>query len=173
MAAPWCSDTLGTRRHQLEVTDNVHTLPASHLYSVSNMAIATQLLRPSWEAFWLRLQERCDGLTDDEYFWSPVPDAWDVHPDPDRPGRWTYEYDFAPPPPAPVTTISWRLVHLIVDQVDVRSPTSTFHTRRNWPWNCGEIAGDRSPDGWVRPLTPTWDGLWAHINGRYPFQRSG
>ena len=83
--------------------------------TVSDMGIATELLRTSWEASGLRLQQRCDGLTDDEYFWSPVPDAWTVKPDPYRPGRWTYDYDFAPPPPAPVTTISWRLVHIIAD----------------------------------------------------------
>ena len=77
--------------------------------------IATDLLRTSWEASGRRLQQRCEGLTDDEYFWSPVPGAWNVKPDPGRPGRWTYEYDFAPPPPAPVTTISWRLVHIIAN----------------------------------------------------------
>ena len=42
-------------------------------------------------------------------------DAWTIKRDPDQPGRWTYDYDFAPPPPAPITTISWRLVHMIAD----------------------------------------------------------
>jgi len=27
-----------------------------------------------------QLRARLDGLTDDEYFWSPVPDAWSVRP---------------------------------------------------------------------------------------------
>ena len=27
------------------------------------------------------LRPRLDGLTDDEYFWQPVPDCWTVHPD--------------------------------------------------------------------------------------------
>ena len=79
------------------------------------MGIATELLRASWEQSGRRLQQRCDGLSDDEYFWSPAPGAWNVRPDPNRPGRWTYEYDFAPPPPAPLTTIAWRLVHLVAD----------------------------------------------------------
>src|SRR5919112_1311949 len=79
------------------------------------MSIAADLLRTSWDISGRRLKQRCDGLTDDEYFWSPVPDAWNIKPDPDRPGRWTYDYDFEPPAPAPVTTIAWRLVHLIAD----------------------------------------------------------
>ena len=28
-----------------------------------------------------QLRPRLDGLTDDEYFWQPVPDCWTVHPD--------------------------------------------------------------------------------------------
>ncbi|WP_138957448.1 hypothetical protein [Streptomyces sp. YIM 121038] len=27
-----------------------------------------------------QLRARLEGLTDDEYFWSPVPDAWSVRP---------------------------------------------------------------------------------------------
>lgn len=42
-------------------------------------------------------------------------DSWTVKPDPARAGHWTYDYDFAPPPPAPFTSIAWRIVHLIAD----------------------------------------------------------
>ena len=79
------------------------------------MGIATELLTTSWEESADRLTRRCEGLTDDEYRWTPTADAWTVRPDPDRPGRWTYDYDFAPPPPAPITTIGWRLVHISAD----------------------------------------------------------
>jgi hypothetical protein len=78
-------------------------------------SVAAQLLLRSWETSASRLEQRCAGLSDQEYLWEPVGDAWTIRPDPERPGRWTYEYDFAPPAPAPVTTISWRLVHLIAD----------------------------------------------------------
>ena len=27
------------------------------------------------------MRPRLEGLTDDEYFWQPVPDCWTVHPD--------------------------------------------------------------------------------------------
>jgi hypothetical protein len=79
------------------------------------MGIATELLRTSWDESANRLARRCEGLTDEEYLWAPTSDAWTIKPDPDRPGRWTYDYDFAPPPPPPVTSISWRLVHIIAD----------------------------------------------------------
>ena len=78
-------------------------------------SVAAQLLGLSWHASARRLEERCLGLTDTEYLWPPVADAWTIKPDPSRPGRWTYDYDFAPPPPAPLTSISWRIVHLIAD----------------------------------------------------------
>ncbi len=79
------------------------------------MSVAADLLRTSWEASALRLEQRCEDLTDHEYLWKPVADAWTIKPDPDHAGRWTYDYDFAPPHPAPVTSIAWRLVHLIAD----------------------------------------------------------
>ncbi|MET1007935.1 MAG: DinB family protein [Propionibacteriaceae bacterium] len=77
--------------------------------------LAAQLLLTSWNASGERLEQRCAGLTDEEYLWRPVADAWTLKPDPDRAGQWTYDYEFAPPPPAPVTSISWRIVHLIGD----------------------------------------------------------
>lgn len=56
------------------------------------------------------------GLTDDELLWEPVADAWNLIPDPERPGTWTYPYDDDdPPPPHPITTIGWRLVHIAAD----------------------------------------------------------
>jgi hypothetical protein len=79
------------------------------------MGIAAELLRTSWEESANRLTRRCEGLTDEEYLWAPTDDAWTIRPDRERPGRWTYDYDFAPPPPAPITTIGWRLVHIIAD----------------------------------------------------------
>jgi uncharacterized damage-inducible protein DinB len=51
-------------------------------------------------------------LSDDEFFWLPVSHGWTIKPDATKPGGWTYDYDFAPPPPAPVTSIGWRLVHI-------------------------------------------------------------
>ena len=68
-----------------------------------------------------QLRPRLDGLTDEEYFWEPVPGCWNVRPDgtgdaPMRVGTGEFRCDFAnpEPDPPPVTTIAWRLAHVIV-----------------------------------------------------------
>jgi hypothetical protein len=75
-----------------------------------------------------QLRPRLAGLTDDEYFWEPVPGAWNVHPRGQghtdfQGGSGAYTVDFAhpAPTPAPVTTISWRLVHLLVGVFGARN----------------------------------------------------
>lgn len=64
-----------------------------------------------------QLRPRLDGLTDDEYLWEPVPGSWNVHPgDP-----VTIDFELPEPTPAPVTTIAWRLAHVIVGVLAVRN----------------------------------------------------
>jgi hypothetical protein len=58
------------------------------------------------------LRPRLDGLTDEEYLWEPVPGCWNVHRQPDAPA--TIDFEYPEPVPAPVTTIAWRLGHVIV-----------------------------------------------------------
>lgn len=62
-----------------------------------------------WRRSAERLERRLTGLSDTEFFWQPVPNAWTVF---ESPQGWTYQYEFAPPSPAPVTTIAWRLHHI-------------------------------------------------------------
>jgi hypothetical protein len=71
-----------------------------------------------WES---ALRPRFAGLTDEEYFWEPVPGCWSVRPRgqgvaPLEIGEGDLIIDWArrDPEPAPVTTIAWRLAHLIV-----------------------------------------------------------
>src|SRR5918911_1009675 len=68
-----------------------------------------------------QLRARLNGLSDAEYFWEPVPGCWSVRrrgesPAPMAVGAGAYTIDFAlpEPDPAPVTTIAWRLGHIIV-----------------------------------------------------------
>ena len=68
-----------------------------------------------------QLRPKLDGLTDDEYFWEPAADSWSIRPrgGSSAPvqggsGEWVVEFAFPEPVPAPVTTIAWRLAHLIV-----------------------------------------------------------
>ncbi|WP_330175347.1 DinB family protein [Streptomyces sp. NBC_01498] len=86
-------------------------------------------LREQWEFHWNhQLRARLEGLTDDEYFWSPVPDAWTVRPR-DRAdarmrfggGDFTMDYEFPGPEPAAFTTIAWRLGHVIVGVLAARN----------------------------------------------------
>jgi hypothetical protein len=76
------------------------------------MASAAELLRTQWHRSCERLLQRLDGLTDDEYFWEPVPGCWNVRPDPESPRKWTVDYPEVQPEPPPFTTIAWRLLHI-------------------------------------------------------------
>ncbi len=72
------------------------------------------MLRRQWIGSGQRLEQRLAGLTDDKFFWEPVPGCWTVRFDATR-GGWTYDYEWPPPSPAPLTTIAWRLVHVAAD----------------------------------------------------------
>ncbi len=89
------------------------------------------LLRDQLSFHWdHQLRDRLDGLTDDEYFWEPAPDAWNVRPRgsgsaPIQGGTGEMTIDFAfpepEPEPSPVTTIAWRLGHVIVGVLAMRN----------------------------------------------------
>jgi DinB superfamily len=75
-----------------------------------------------------QLRPRLDGLTDDEYLWEPVRGTWSVRPRgtssaPISAGRGEFTIDFAfpAPDPAPVTTIAWRIGHLVVGVLGMRA----------------------------------------------------
>ncbi|MFI6318841.1 DinB family protein [Nonomuraea sp. NPDC050556] len=113
-----------------------------------------QTLREQWEAHWnMQVRARLDGLTDEEYFWSPVRDAWNVRP---APGGFTIDYVYPPPVPAPFTTIAWRLGHVIVGVLAARNaahfgaPAASYDT---WPYAGGAAAAldqlDTQLDVWL------------------------
>ncbi|WP_026536006.1 DinB family protein [Arthrobacter sp. H14] len=75
-----------------------------------------------------QLRARLDGLTDEEYFWEPVPGCWNLRPvgtstAPMAVGVGDYTIDFGipEPQPAPVTTIAWRLAHILVAVLGARN----------------------------------------------------
>ena len=61
---------------------------------------------------------RLEGLTDDEFFWEPVPGCWTIRRISsgeqhfNGTGEWIYDYAIPDPDPPPFTTIGWRLVHI-------------------------------------------------------------
>ena len=75
-----------------------------------------------------QLRARLDGLTDDEYFYEPVPGCWNLHPRGSGTapvqagsGAMTIDFAFPPPEPPPFTTIAWRLGHVIVGVLGMRN----------------------------------------------------
>ena len=68
-----------------------------------------------------QLRPGLDGLTDEEYFWEPTANVWNLRrrgeattPMAAGGGELVADFAFPEPDPAPVTTIAWRLAHLIV-----------------------------------------------------------
>jgi hypothetical protein len=71
---------------------------------------------------------RLDGLTDEEYFWEPGEGCWNVRhrgtshaPLAVGSGAYTIDFAYPEPSPAPVTTIAWRLGHILVGVLGVRN----------------------------------------------------
>jgi hypothetical protein len=68
-----------------------------------------------------QLRPRLEDLSDDEYFWEPVADCWSIRPRGEGraalslgAGDLLLDYAYPEPSPPPVTTIAWRLAHIIV-----------------------------------------------------------
>ncbi|MFQ5811759.1 MAG: DinB family protein [Anaerolineae bacterium] len=73
------------------------------------------LLATEMDEAWGTLRGCLEGLTDEEFFWEPVPGCWTVHPSED--GRWVVDYADPAPEPPPFTSIAWRLVHVAACKV--------------------------------------------------------
>jgi DinB superfamily len=74
------------------------------------------------------LRPRLASLTDEEYFWEPVAGCWNVRPRGSSTaqvqagsGAMTIDFAFEEPTPAPVTTIAWRLGHILVGVLGERN----------------------------------------------------
>ena len=85
----------------------------------------TEQLDWHWEH---QLRPRLDGLTDEEYFWEPAAGCWSIRrrgestaPMVLGSGDFTADFALPPPDPAPVTTIAWRLAHIIMGCFGVRN----------------------------------------------------
>jgi hypothetical protein len=82
---------------------------------VWNDILADQL-KHHWDH---QLRPRLEGLSDEEYFWEPVPDCWSLRAREDATtsdaaggGDLVLDYSWPEPTPSPVTTIAWRLAHV-------------------------------------------------------------
>lgn len=103
-------------------------MPGSSFAAMTRTLDVTAELLAQLEWHWSnQLRPRLDGLTDDEYLWEPAQPAWNVRPrDPAggaaQPGSGPFTVDFAfpEPDPPPVTTIAWRLAHIVVGVLGMR-----------------------------------------------------
>ncbi len=126
------------------------------------------------------LRRKLDGLGDEEYLWEPAPGSWSVRPRgtstaPVQAGSGDFTVDFAfpEPEPPPVTTIAWRLAHLVVGVLGARSAShfdgpATSYDDHRYAGTAAEAveqldeayalwdAGVRGlgPDGLARPCGP-------------------
>jgi hypothetical protein len=130
--------------------------------------------------YWrVSLRPRLDGLTDDEYFWEPVPGCWSIRPAGD--GAFTIDWAWPTPDPPPLTTIAWRLAHIAGPTLGMRASNHfgdgsvTLETIR-WPgsaaeaiewldrtyaaWKAGVDALD--DEGLARPVGPAEGPYAAH-----------
>jgi hypothetical protein len=92
------------------------------------------------EAHWEhQLRPRLDGLTDDEYFWEPVPGCLSIRrrdastaPITWGAGDYVFEYAHRSPEPARVTTIAWRLAHITVGVFAARNASHFGGPPAHW-----------------------------------------
>jgi hypothetical protein len=86
-------------------------------------------LREQLDWHWrVHFRPRLEGLSDEEYFREPVPGAWNVRPRGTGTtsmaaggGDLTIDWEMPEPSPPPVTTIAWRLGHIIVGVLGMRN----------------------------------------------------
>jgi len=81
------------------------------------------LLLAQYDTSYAYLIDRLQGLTDAEYQWEPVAGCWSVRrraeattPHAIGAGAWVLDYERAELHPAPVTTLAWRLCHIVYGQ---------------------------------------------------------
>ena len=134
--------------------------------STNNPLDWTALLVDQLEFHWNgHLRPRLEGLTDEEYHFSPAPDelTWDVRPwgtghaqMQGGTGDFTIDFAHPEPTPAPLTTIAWRIGHVVVGVLGARwhshfgGPPHDYMTH-TFP---GDAAGglaqlDRTYAGWI------------------------
>ncbi|MEZ5232915.1 MAG: DinB family protein [Acidimicrobiales bacterium] len=124
-----------------------------------------------WDA---QLRPRLDGLTDDEYRWEPVPGCWSVRPRSDATTPFTagagdlvIDWAYPEPEPAPVTTIAWRLGHLLVGVLGARNAAHfgaepISYQDAIWPHHASEAldALDAAYATWMTGVRSSTPGSW-------------
>lgn len=103
-----------------------------------------------------QLRPRLDSLSDDEYFWEPVPGCWSVRQA--EAGVWAADWAWPAPDPPPFTTIAWRLAH-------IAGPVLGFRASNHF--------GDGSLTITTMPWPATAAGALAFLDRSYAAWKSG
>jgi hypothetical protein len=118
-----------------------------------------------------QLRPRMDGLTDAEYLWAPVAGCWSVRrrgestaPIAVGAGDYVLEFAIPPPEPPPVTTIAWRMAHLIVGVFGAR--VASHFGGPAVDWGTGEYAGTAA--GALAQLDAAYAAWAAGVRGLGP-----
>lgn len=127
-----------------------------------------EVLADQLEFHWAHhLRPGLEGLTDDEYLWEPVAGTWSIRPRAEAvtalaagAGDLVLDFDHPEPSPAPVTSIAWRLGHLLVGVFGQRNAShfgapATDYTTRVWPRTADAALQelDAEHDRWVAGVT--------------------
>ena len=139
------------------------------------MADHSQSLLTTLDYIFARTLERVDGLTDQEYFWEPVPGCWTLRRGDD--GHWTLDGGGGggpAPDPVPITTIAWRIGHLggmaLGGFATVRFEARLTGVAMELPGTANGVVafleanyrawrdalGSLDEAGWNTPLGPSW-----------------
>ncbi|MGH3296198.1 MAG: DinB family protein [Trebonia sp.] len=80
---------------------------------------ASTLLELMYQVEYFTLARAWKNLTDDEFFWEPLPTAWSIRrqdqcptPNPFGTGEWVADFEIPEPAPVPMTTIAWLYWHI-------------------------------------------------------------
>lgn len=104
-----------------------------------------------WEG---SLRPRLEGLTDEEYFWEPTPGSWSLRPRGQAitsmaagGGALVADFEVPEPSPAPVTTIAWRLGHVLVGVLGTRNAAHfggppVDYVTKVWPPSAAEALAE-------------------------------
>lgn len=117
-----------------------------------------------------QLWPRLEGMTDAEYHFSPAPDSatWDVRRRGTGTaemqggvGEFTIDFAYPEPQPTPLTTIAWRIGHVVVGVLGAR-----WHSHFGGPphdYMTHEFAGDAA--GGLAQLDRTYVGWMDGVRG--------
>ncbi|HET8604170.1 MAG TPA: DinB family protein [Marmoricola sp.] len=126
------------------------------------------LLREQFAWHWhQQLRPRLEGLTDEEYRWEPVADSWNLRPRGTSRapisaggGDFTLDWAWPEPDPPPLTTIGWRLGHVVVGVLAMRNashfggPPADYETWEYAGTADGALAQlDEQVDRWLAGVT--------------------